>query len=238
MITFHHRGFEQAVRESTNIYNRPIEEADLLQIEALDCSTFYFVEDDLEILRKCTGLRRLNIDVDWDDLSFLSDLLLLEYLDLVCRTRSLDFWAFSCLQSLEYLLVSGGDYSSIPFLHTEALPALKKLTSLEFHEFGTVDLRFLEDMPWLEEFRCGWPIKVTNISSIGKLINLQVLSLYDMQMENLDFLDDLPDTLSLTLCGNDVKNRINPEKLRRFQEVDVSEMSVGGKDAGILIEPN
>ena len=52
MITFHHREFELAVRESIKIFDRPIEESDLLQVESLHCSDFDCLHEDLETLKK------------------------------------------------------------------------------------------------------------------------------------------------------------------------------------------
>lgn len=216
MISFHHREFELAVRENIKIFDRPIEESDLLQVESLDCSNFDFLDEDLVTLKKCSALKSLVINIGVISLEFLAALPKLEDLYLVYWGAPVDFRAFSCLQNLESLVVSGGDYSSIPFIETEALASMKKLTSLSFHEFGTVDLSFLESMPWLEEFFCGWPNKVTNVSSIGKLIRLQKLTLMDMYLDDLNFLDTLPDTVTLDFIVEVKNSGYRPEKLRRF----------------------
>lgn len=220
MIKFHHREFELAVREAAGIFDRPIEERDLSSVERLDCSNFSFHSEDLEVLQRCRALKELNIVTCYEDLSFLSTFPMLESMYFEYFGPSIDFRAFSCLSRLEDLYVSGGDYSSIPFLHTEGLISLKRLKSLVFHEFGTVDLLFLESMPWLEEFVCGWANRVTNISSIGKLTNLRRLVLIDLQMDDLAFLDNLPDSMELELDGYAEKN-IDEEKLRRFKRTDV-----------------
>lgn len=216
MIIFHHREFELAVREDTKSYGRPIEEPDLLQVEHLDCSNFSFLHEDLETLKKCRSLKALNISIGMIDLDFLAAFPMLEELDLVYWGQAVDFRAFSCLKELRSLSVSGGDDSSIPFIETDALTTMKNLSSLTFHEFGDVDLGFLENMPWLEAFFCGWPNEVSNISSIGKLIHLQSLSLMDIRLNNLDFLDNLPDTVELDWCVDIAKEGYEPEKLQRF----------------------
>ena len=136
---------------------------------------------------------------------------------------------FSELRELETLFVSGGDVSDIDYVNLGSLTKLKKLKELQLHEFGTVDLAFLEQMPWLEEFFCGWANKVRNIDSIGKLQNLKALDLTDVEMDNLDFLDHLPDEMSLTLCGDIVHSNVNMEKLNRFSESDVCEMTINGQ---------
>lgn len=237
MITFHHREFELAVRESIKIFDRPIEESDLLQIESLDCSNFDFLEEDLAMLKKCSALNDLFINIGMVSLYFLSALPELKDLYLVYWGEPVDFRAFSCLQNLESLVVSGGDYSSIPFIETDALISMKKLTSLTFHEFGTVDLSFLENMPWLEEFFCGWPNKVTSVSSIGKLINLRELTLMDMYLDDLEFLDTLPDTVTLDF-GVEVKiSGYKPEKLRRFINSEISREGERGQYMEIEVEP-
>ena len=237
MITFHHREFELAVRESIKIFDRPIEESDLLQIESLDCSNFDFLEEDLAMLKKCSALNDLFINIGMVSLYFLSALSELKDLYLVYWGEPVDFRAFSCLQNLESLVVSGGDYSSIPFIETDALISMKKLTSLTFHEFGTVDLSFLESMPWLEEFFCGWPNKVTNISSIGKLINLRELTLMDMYLDDLDFLDTLPDTVTLDFAVEVKTAGYKPEKLRRFINSEISREGERGQYMEIEVEP-
>lgn len=218
MIAFHHEEYELAVREAIGVPDRPLTEADLMKVENLDCSNFDFLREDLETLKKCKALKTLAISIGTNGLDFLSAFPMLRDLFLVYWGRAVDFREFSCLQNLESLTVSGGDYSSIPFTETEALTSLKKLTSLTFHEFGTVDLSFLERMPWLELFFCGWPNEAANVASIGKLPHLQELLLYDMRLDNLDFFDELPDTVKLDLGIEIAKEGYAPEKLRRFHK--------------------
>lgn len=237
LIPFHHREFELAVRENTKIFDRPVEEPDLLQVELLDCSNFDFLHEDLDTLKKCKMLKTLIINIGMISLDFLSAFPMLEDLFLVYWGRSVDFRAFSCLQNLEFLVVSGGDYSSIPFIATDALASMKKLTSLTFHEFGTVDLSFLENMPWLEVFFCGWPNKVTNVSSIGKLANLQELTLLEMRLDDLDFLDPLPDTVKLDFIVKVKKSGYRPGKLRRFINSEIRSEAERGPYVEIEVEP-
>ena len=136
MITFHHREFELAVREDISILDRPIEEADLLQVKHLDCSNFDFLHEDLETLEKCKEIKTLDINIGLIGLDFLSSLPMLEDLTLVYWGRAVDFRAFSCLHKLESLCVSGGDYSSIPFVATDALKTMKppRFPGLHQHE--------------------------------------------------------------------------------------------------------
>ncbi len=195
--------------------------ADLKRVETLDCSNFDFVIEDLEIIEKCSSLRNLSINIGTTDLTFLSALPSLESLYLVIWNykNAVDFRYFSCLQNLKTLEVSGGDISSMALLYTDALATLKKLDSLILHEFGSVDLSFLENMPWLEHFYCGYANEVKNVAAIGKLINLQELTLIDIKMEDLNYLDSLPSTMDLELCSIETRNGIDTEKLRRFQKV-------------------
>lgn len=237
MISFHQREFELAVREDTGIFGRPIEELDLLQVEHLDCSTFDFLHEDLGTLELCKSLKILNINIGMVSLDFLSAFPMLEDLDLVYWGQSVDFRAFSGLQKLKSLMVSGGDYSSIPLIETDALTTLKNLSSLTFHEFGNVDLGFLENMPWLEEFICGWANKVLNISSIGKLIHLQNLTLMDICLDNLGFLDNLPDSVMLDWSVEIVKDGYEPEKLRRFSKSVIRSELECGQYIEIEVEP-
>ena len=234
MITFHHEEFELAVREDTSILDRPIEEADLLQIKLLDCSNFDFLHEDLETLEKCKALKTLAINIGMIGLDFLSSLPMLEDLYLVYWGREVDFRAFSCLHKLKSLFVSGGEISNIPFVETDALKTMKNLSSLSFHEFGSVDLSFLENMQWLEEFFCGWADEVSNISAISKLVHLRSLTLMDICLDNLDFLDNLPDTVELEWSVEIARDSYAPEKLGRFFKSEIR--SVFEADEYIKVE--
>ncbi|MBR5769874.1 MAG: hypothetical protein IKX98_07195 [Clostridia bacterium] len=237
MIKFHHREFELAVREDINNFDLPIEEPDLLQVEHLDCSNFDFLHEDLETLEKCKALKTLHINIGMIGLDFLSSLPMLEDLYLVYWGRAVDFRSFSCLHKLKSLFVSGGDYSSIPFVETDSLTTMKNLSSLTFHEFGAVDLSFLEYMPWLEEFFCGWANEVSNISSIGRLVHLKSLSLMDIRLDNLDFLDNLPDTVELDWSVKIAKDGYAPEKLHRFCKSEIRSAFEIGQYIEVEVEP-
>ena len=106
----------------------------------------------------------------------------------------------------------------------EGLATLKKLESLTLYEFGTVDLRPLRSMPWLKGFYCGYANEVFDIEAISMLPNLEGLTLIDVEMDNLDFLDNFPHTLVIQLCGLRVKNGIDHSKLSRFTEGDFEEI--------------
>ena len=228
MIVFHHKEFELTVREELKCFDCPIDIADLKRVETLDCSNFDFLSEDLETLEKCTSLKNLAINIGTSDLSFLSAFSLLESLDLEIWNykNSVDFRYFTYLQNLKSLTVSGGVISSMELLNTDALTALEKLVSLTLHEFGSVDLSFLEKMSWLKRFYCGYANEVNNAAAIGKQINLQELTLIDIQIDDLAFLDNLPDSMIIDLDGIKVDNGFDPEKLRRFRKADFEKHNI------------
>ena len=114
--------------------------------------------------------------------------------------------------------------SSIDYKILEGLAGLKRLESLTLHEFGTVDLHPLRKMPWLKGLYCGYANEVYDIYAIAELCNLEGLTLIDVEMDNLDFLDKFPDSLIIELCGLRVKKGIDHSKLSRFTEGDFDEI--------------
>ena len=218
--------FERTVREILSVYDRPLTDADVAAITKLDCSNFGFRSEDLGVLACFKGLRELTVNINADDLSFLQKMPKLESLDMECWSlkEKLDLRALSHLHGLRYLFISGGDISDMDILHTEALVGLRALESLGFHEFGTVDLRPLEQMPWLQAFFCGWANGVRHVEAIGALQNLKELTLICFAMKDLDFLEALPSDLKLTLCSLGVEKGIPYEKLKRFYKGNFDEI--------------
>ena len=104
---------------------------------------------------------------------------------------------------------------------------LKHLHYVSLHEFGTVDLLPVGNMPQLKGFALQYADKVINIGIIGSMRQLEELVLIGLHMDNLDILDLLPDTLQLELCGIDVQNQVDPAKWKRFSQYDISEITVG-----------
>lgn len=231
MITFHHPEFEEAVREELNIMDGPITEQDLLKVNSLECFNFDFETEDLETLKCCRNLRRLDFNNYTGVLDFFDSFPLLEelYIETRGQQNCVDFQVFSKLHCLKKLWISGGPASDMDLTHLNALCLLKDLRLLHLHEFGKVDLLFLERMPWLEDFACRYGNEVKDAASIGALMNLSSLCLDGIEVDDLDFLDSLPDSMFLQMCGVEVHEGINPDKLRRFREVDVAEMTVGRK---------
>lgn len=201
---------------------RSIERKDLLNVRYLDCSNFDFSPEDYYILRKCSNLRSLDINVG-GDLSFLRALPKLQSLWLTTReTGAIDLRSFSSLRDLYYLMISGGDLSGVDYLYPEGLIPLKKLETLKLHEFGRIDLSFLTKMPWLLHFFCGWPKQVMNVDAIGSLCHLKSLDLEDMEIEDFDFLGSLPYGTELTLIDIHSQKPLKKEKLRRFNCREIS----------------
>ncbi len=226
MITTNEPEFELALLEALETEDRSIERKDLLNVRHLDCSNFDFLPEDYFILKKCSNLWTLDINVG-GDLSFLSALPKLESLCLTTwETGAIDLRSFSVLHDLYYLMISGGDLSRVDYLHPEGLTTLKKLETLKLHEFGRIDLSFLVKMPWLLHFFCGWPKEVVNVDSIGSLYHLQSLELVDMEIDSFDFLDSLPYGMELTLMDIRSHKPLKREKTRRFKCREISGVSI------------
>ena len=131
------------------------------------------------------------------------------------------------MENLLSLFVSGGDYSCIDYLHLDALTRLKKLHSLGLHEFGSVDLLPLAALPQLKEFSLLYAKRTEHIDVIGAMSQLDILNMAGLEVEDLNFLDRLPDSVQLELCGIYVRNGVDVEKWKRFESPYIDEISVG-----------
>ena len=226
-IIFNHYEFEAEVREKLGIYDRPITEEDAALATKLDLSNFDFLQEDKAILSLFKNLTSLDINIGHTTPDFWSNFSKLKHLYLCCWGPSFDFSSFEKMQDLEMLRVSGGDYSSIDYLNLDALVELKHLRYLELHEFGTVDLLPLGNMPQLKTFALRYANIAINIEVIGTMSQLEELVLDGLYVDSLDILDTLPDTLRLEMCGNHVYGGVDAAKWKRFAEHDICEISVG-----------
>lgn len=227
-LVFHDSRFEEKVREKLNVWEGDITKEMALTVTEFGCD--YFDKEDIETLCKFRNLEELFLGIYDADLSFLGRFIKLKDLSLEYGNHDdiLDFNVFKNLTNLEGLFVSGGDVSGMDLVNLELLKSHKKLKKLWLHEFGTVNLEFLKDMPWLEDFFCGYADEVFNVDNIGCLVNLKSLELVDFEVDNLSFLDSLPDTMSLSLCALGVLEGFGEcemEKLKRFKKLDVDEMN-------------
>ena len=225
-LKFYHPEFEQVVRHELLISDRAITDEDALNVFDLDCSNFTFDSRDYEALSAFKNLDYLTINTRADELDFLKALPLLEELNLETwgGNNMVDFNRFSHLEHLRVLCVSGGDISDIDYKNLEGLVNLKKLEGLTIHEFGSVDLHPLRSMPWLKGLYCGYANEVFDIEAIATLSNLEALTLIDVKMDNLDFLDNFPDSLVIELCGLKMKTDVDYNKLSRFIEGEFDEL--------------
>ena len=228
-LYFHKDGFEDAVREELQIYDRPITDEDALLALNLDCSNFTFNSEDCDTLCVFKNLEVLSINVGFENLSFLQGLPKLEELSMEFYRHNFDCAYLVPLQNLRTLFVSGGDISDFEFHNFEELTKLPLLEDLSLHEFGTVNLAALRQMPYLKEFFCGYANDVYNIEAISYLVNLEALTLIDVTMPNLNFMRTLPDKMVLELCGVNILENVDFTELNRFQEYDLSEIEINGK---------
>lgn len=228
-LRFYKEDFEDEVRQALQIYDRPLTEKDALHIYGLDCSNFTFIFEDCETLSMFKNLDRLDINIGFEDLSFLSKLQNLEVLSIEFYRDNFDCAYLLPLKKLEIAFISGGDISDFIFHNFEALTKLPNLKDIGLHEFGTVDLSALKDMPHLKAFFCGWADTIYNIEAISNLVNLEHLRLIDVTIPNLDFMRPLPNKMSLELCGINILANVDLEELRRFKECDLDEIEIKGK---------
>ena len=225
-IVFHGKVLEPILRKKLNKPQTPITDQDISGITELVCENIIFSPDDIADLCMLTDLDYLDIETDTSDLSYLKSFSRLTDLNILCWDREaiLDLQPLTALQKLESLGISGGLYSDIKLVNADALTCLKQLKDIEFHEFGSVDLSFLEKMPWMEYFYCVYGNRVENIESIGKLANLKELELTQLKVDNLDFLDTLPADTMVDLCALEVRRGIDMNRLNRFSSIDIDEI--------------
>lgn len=229
-LKFFDKRFEETVRAALNIYDRPVYDSDAVLLEKLDCD-FWFNEADCEVLSAFTNLKELSIDGgDWL-LPAIAGLPKLEVLYLTggAGEEGVDFRNFLPLTSLTTLVVSGGARSHMNLCHLEGLTELKNLTDLCLHEFGCVDLKPLENMVWLKRFFCGYADSVANAGVIRNLVHLEYLELVDFEVEDLCFIEALPETMKLTIGGMRIKQKFDLSRLERFKEREMFENTVAGE---------
>ena len=225
-FVFQNPKFEQAVRQVLNRMSGPISASDVEDVKEFVCCDYSLKQADMEILRHFMSVERLDIEIDGTDLSFISSFQRLKELDVICwkswgKKSGIDCTVFSTLTELEGICLSGGMQSNMTFYNCDVLTDLKKLKELWFHEFGSIDLSFLENMTWLEKLFCGYGKEVKNIDCIGKLVNLKELELTDLSINNLRFLGALPCDMALTLCALDVHDGIDLDVINRFPNIDI-----------------
>ena len=228
-LHFFNKEFERVVRNELQIFDRPITEEDALKAEKLNCGEFTFHMEDSDTLSAFKNLTYLEINVGFEDLSFLKKLLNLTHLELGFYRSNFDTNYLLPLKKLEILFVSGGDTSDFAFHNFESIAKLPLLNDLGLHEFGTVDLAVLKEMPYIKSFFCGWADKVCNIDAISYLVNLEHLCLIDVTLPNLEFTKTLPDEMSLELCGINILSDVDLSELRRFKECALDEIEIRGE---------
>ena len=226
-ILFHHPKFEDEVRSNLGNSNSPITEEDALRVTELDLSNFNFLQEDRDTLALFKNLTSLDINIGYTPSEYWHNFPKLKHFYLCYWGGNVDFTSFQKMADLEMLWVSGGDYSSIDYLNLDVLVGLTHLHYLELHEFGTVDLLPLSKMPQLRAFALRYANKVNNIEIIGSMCQLEELELDGLYVDSLDFLDLLPDTVQLEMCGNHVYGGVDATKWKRFSKHDICEISVG-----------
>ena len=228
-LQFHNKKFEDAVRDELRIYDRPLTEEDALLAYDLDCTEFTFDIEDCDTLCAFKNLDWLHINIGFENLSFLAGLPNLEELYIEFYRDNFDCAYLIPLKKLQSLTISGGDISNFEVHNFEELTKLPCLESVGLHEFGTVDLLALKDMPSLTDFFCGYADKVYNIEVISQLVNLEGLTLIDVTIPNLDFLRMLPSTMVLELCGVNILENVDFKELDRFEQCELEEIEINGE---------
>ena len=125
---------------------------------------------------------------------------------------------------LKNLVVSGGDVSGINYKNLDGIAELKSLENLTLHEFGAVDLHPLRRMTWLKCFYCGYAKEVNDIEAVASFEDPKQITLIDLDIDSLDFLDAFPDNTVLELALLRVKKGIDRKKLLRFTNGDFGDI--------------
>ncbi len=230
-IVFHNTVLEKEIRKKLCIPEGLVTVGDIQKVTEMDCSFAELDENDIEILKLCSNLSTLYWEIGNVDLSFLRAFRKLKELNLQYYNRDciLDFDVFSECNDLECLHVSGWVYQDMNFINTKSLIKLKKLKEISLIDFDSVDLSFLEFMPWVENVDCGFGRKVTGVESVRKLDNPNHLQLTDLDLEDLGFLEALPDDTELSLCGLTIKDSFDINKLIRFKMRDITDITINGE---------
>lgn len=223
-LRFCHPGFEEAVRSELGIWDRPLTREDALSVTKLELFNFSFLPEDVDALSAFRGLKALDIDIGYTDPAFWERFPELESLYLETWGNGVDFRSFSKMERLSSLTVSGGDLSDMEYRHLEELIPLKRLRRLTLHEFGRADLSPLASMPQLRALGVRYAKDAVNIRTIGRMTWLDELVLDGLEVEDLDFLDPLPDRLRLEMCGIRVRGAVEPERWKRFLCRDICEI--------------
>lgn len=230
-ISFQNLKFEEEIRTILGISaDIEISEADLQKVNTLDCTNFNFDNSDIDMLCKCSMLEVLAMSIGNVSLEFLSSFPHLKELDVEYWSSDnyVDFNWFRSLSELTYLRVSGGVISNMDMINLEGITNLLKLKEIHLHEFGTVDLKALSKMPWIEILYCGYANRVYSVESIALLPSLSKLTLIDFDIENQVFLEKLPVDLDLELCGINFLSDFDISKFSRYSDPDICEIEVGG----------
>lgn len=235
-IRFKNRYFEAAIRKQINRNEGAVFDEDLKAVTDI----YYEWDpwgDDTELLYELSGLKVLHVETNRIPL-FLKNMPNLEVLELTFwGSQVFDFKWVNYLEKLKSLCISGGDHSSINLINETAILNLHELKDIVLHEFGSVDLEFLKDLNQLTSFYCGYANDVLNIDTIAYLQNLKELTLIDIPVNDLEFLNAFDDNLEVELCALWLPEGFNEsklEKLKRFKHCDVCELKIGKKQ--ILFE--
>ena len=225
-LTFYGSCFQQVVREQCNVFDRALTQEDALSVRELYLCDFDFRREDIETLCLFSNLTSLCIDIIEPDASFWNHFPKLRELYWCTGGDKVDFSVFSQMHDLARLSVSGGDLSSMELVGLESLGQLRHLERLTLHEFGSVDLAPLGNMLQLKRLSVSYADSVKNIEAIGKLQQLEYLHLADLCVDNLDFLDLLPERMQLEmseirLCG---REEADAQKWLRFRKSNVDEI--------------
>lgn len=228
-LIFHNNEFEKIVREVLCVFERAITEEDALMVDELDLSDFCFEKKDFETLFLFTNLKTLSIH--FDDGVWIQG-----FRDLFATYcgQDIDFSVFEHMKKLKSLCVFGGEDYDIPFINLDKLIPLENLERLELHNFGSVDLSPLCKMPQLKALVLHKNKCLQNINDICEMMWLQELILEHIYIENLEFLDYLPDDIYLKMNHIEILTSSNLEvrKWRRFKKRNICEIIARDKGHG------
>lgn len=207
-LSFSNKEFEKIVREELKIHSGPISVSDALSIKSLNFAECELSNTDLETLYLFENLEELVFEQD---------------------KGTIDFIIFTPFKKLKYLIVGGRLMSDVKLINIGVLKTLRDLEYLSIGDFGEIDLDMIGDVKQLKELCIGWGNNVVGADEIGMLKNLKSLELYDIDLQSLNFINDLDQHTQIDLAGITVEEPFNLENFKKFHHCEYELIKINGE---------
>ena len=165
----------------------PITIQDVRKLDELDLMSGDLVSN-ASALSDFTWLKKLSIGIDWEtSISFLECMPELEELSL-SSVGKLDISPIKKLKNLRLLSICGDPLADVNPINLSVLGELKHLTYLKLMSMSSVDFSFLEKLTNLEQLELVEIGPMRNTRSITASPKLKELTLFDLILNDVDFL--------------------------------------------------